>query len=559
MLTIALPFLAAWQGTVPAHFSAQLKVFSKHPLISRILILHETASPPWLRLAAVSAAKFRYIKIDSCFSTTVIEAILETADSNILIFSPPASEIEIEDYAFRRILDVADATGAGIIYSDFREARGNEFVEHSTLDYQLGSIRESFDFGAFVFISKHAAEQAVGKNGGVESGLRWAGFYDLRLKVSIDFPVVRIEEPLYSRRPASSTPSPSALTDRSGSFDMAASRNRDYQLEVERIATAHLRRIGALVERAAEPPPVAEDSYPVTASIIIPVRNRQGLVAEAVRSALSQVTPFPFNIIVVDDHSTDRTAEIVRQLAAQYANVIYRSPTREDLGIGGLWNEAIYSPQCGLYAVQLDSDDVFATTDSLKRLIRKFSDSKTDEDCMARRFSPRYAMVVGSFTHVDFNLKEIAPGLSQFLDLSEENGRNNILRLEGPGAPRAFYVPLLRRFAFPNVSFGEDYALCLQMSREYEIGRILDSIYLARQWEGNTARSLPLSSHRSVNIRDLMPSGFADEAGFLARMRPLLSPLLTASKSRYQAYKDWLRTMEIQARKKLKQSSGSGG
>jgi glycosyltransferase involved in cell wall biosynthesis len=267
---------------------------------------------------------------------------------------------------------------------------------------------------------------------------------------------------------------------------------------MERIATGHLKRIGAWLPPQFEQPPAAAEPFPVKASVIIPVRNRERTMLDAVQSALAQRAYFEFNVIVVDNHSTDRTTELLRGINDSRLKHII--PERRDLGIGGCWNEAIYSKDCGRYAIQLDSDDLYVNNDVLRRIVAELE-------------AGPYAMVIGSYTMVDFALKEIPPGLIDHREWSRDNGRNNALRINGLGAPRAFDTSVLRRIGFPNVSYGEDYAVALRISRDYEMGRIYESVYLCRRWEGNSDSALPLEVA-----------------------------------NRYDQYKDWLRTVEIQAR-----------
>jgi glycosyltransferase involved in cell wall biosynthesis len=301
---------------------------------------------------------------------------------------------------------------------------------------------------------------------------------------------VRIPEPLYGVE----TPSGASQ------FDYVDPRNRDYQIEMEAIATAHLKRIGAYLEPRFTPfdPAAVRHAFPNEASVVIPVRNRERTIAEAVRSALGQKTDFAFNVLVVDNHSTDRTGEQLRGIRDPRVAVIV--PERRDLGIGGCWNVAVSSPLCGRYAVQLDSDDLYATDDALTRIVDTL------------RAGP-YAMAIGSYSLVDFQLAPIPPGLIDHREWTRENGRNNALRINGLGAPRAFATSVARRFGFPNVSYGEDYAMALRIGRDYDIGSIYDSIYLCRRWEGNTDSALPLETA-----------------------------------NRYDFYKDWIRTNEIRAR-----------
>jgi hypothetical protein len=409
----------------------------------------------------------------------------------------PGGEVEYGERLLERWLQVADDSGAGLLYADFREQRGGELTDHPLIDYQLGSIRDDFDFGAMVLISRRAARLAVRRHGPIPADLRWGGLYDLRLKISIDSPILRVPEPLYTRRALDGRASGERI------FDYVDPRRREYQLEMERIATEHLRRIGAYLEPRFAAVPDSDERFPVRASVIIPVRNRAQTIADAARSALAQATDFAFNVIVVDNYSTDGTTEVLTQLAAEDARLIHLIPARTDLGIGGCWNEAVYSSHCGRYAVQLDSDDLYADAHTLARIVAKFEEG-------------RYAMVIGSYTTVDFELRQLPPGLVDHREWTRENGHNNALRINGLGAPRAFDVTVLRRFGLPNVSYGEDYAVALRISREYEIGRIYDSVYQCRRWGGNTDSALPLQTM-----------------------------------NRYDAYKDRLRTIEILARQQL--------
>jgi hypothetical protein len=374
------------------------------------------------------------------------------------------------------MIQVMRDTGAGWVYSD---SSG-----HPRINYQPGSIRDNFDFGAVVAVRGEVFEK------GTEA--HWSSLYDLRLRISGKFPVVRIPEPLYSSSVADARPTGQKQ------FDYVEPRNRDYQIEMERIATAHLKRAGAYLEPRFESVPQPADSFAVRASVVIPVRNRERTILDAVSSVLAQKTGFDFNVIVVDNHSTDRTTELLRGVGD--SRLVHLIPSRRDLFIGGCWNEAIYSARCGRYAVQLDSDDLYAGDNVLVRIVGELE-------------SGPYAMVIASYTMVDFSLKEIPPGLIDHREWTRENGRNNALRINGLGAPRAFDTSVLRRIGFPNVSYGEDYAVALRISRDFEVGRIYDSVYLCRRWEGNTDAALPLETA-----------------------------------NRYDAYKDWLRTVEIQAR-----------
>lgn len=412
-------------------------------------------------------------------SSQTLSQVLETADSDILFIGDPAARADPGPRMFDRMSQVIRETGAAWVFADG--------AGHPHIDYQPGSIRDTFDFGPVSAISAAAARDA-----GIQPGLRWGGLYDLRLRLSEKYPIIRIPETLYSF--AAENPPAGAIDQ----FNYVDPRNRDYQLEMEKIATAHLKRIGAWLPAKFETVLAPASDFPVKASVIIPVRNRERTILDAVKSALAQKTDFEFNVIVVDNHSTDRTPDILRSIGDRKLRQIV--PDRTDLGIGGCWNEAIYSPACGEYCVQLDSDDLYANEGVLHRIVEVLE-------------SGPYAMAVGAYTLVDFSLRDIPPGLIDHREWSRENGRNNALRVNGLGAPRAFNTAVLRRIGFPNVSYGEDYAVALRISREYEIGRIYDSVYLCRRWEGNSDNSLP----REVA-------------------------------NRYDSYKDWLRTVEIKAR-----------
>jgi hypothetical protein len=413
------------------------------------------------------------------YSSANIQGLVDAADSDVLFLGDPRVNIGSGPGMFDRMTRVLRETGCGWIYAD---AAG-----HPRIDYQSGSIRDGFDFGPLVAVSVQAARQA-----GTGSGWKWGGLYDLRLRIAEKHAILRIPEPLYEA--SMLDPRPTGQRQ----FDYVDPRNRDYQIEMERIATAHLKRIGAWLQPQFKKVPAGAEVFPLKASVIIPVRNRERTILDAVRSALAQSANFEFNVIVVDNHSTDRTTEILRGISDP--RVRHLVPRRHDLGIGGCWNEAIYSGDCGQYCIQLDSDDLYINDGVLRRIVVELD-------------AGPYAMVIGAYTMVDFSLKEIPPGLIDHREWSRENGRNNALRINGLGAPRAFNTSVLRRIGFPNVSYGEDYAVALRISRDYEIGRVFESLYLCRRWEGNSDSALP---HELAN--------------------------------RYDQYKDWLRTIEIQAR-----------
>lgn len=475
---------------------ALVESLAASPAVTRLLLISHAADQASLSMAVQNKA--RVVQSDF-FSGAAINRLLDETTTDYLLLCLPGEQLDLGQRAIERLVSTAEDSGAGLIYSDFRDDACSQTTDHPLIDHQIGSIRDSFDFGAMMLISKRAADSAIYDHGRADERLRWAGLYDLRLKLSMNSATLRIPEPLYTRIPVDRRASGERQ------FDYVDPRQREYQLEMEQVATEHLKRIGAYLEPVFQALPRSDPDFPVRASIVIPVRNRERTINDAVNSALSQRAEFEFNVIVVDNHSTDRTTEILEGTASRDRRLVHLRPTRNDLGIGGCWNEAIYSAHCGEYAVQLDSDDLYSDELTLESIVEKFDDGP-------------YAMVIGSYKIVNFELQVIPPGLIDHREWTRENGRNNALRINGLGAPRAFYVPVLRRIGFPNASYGEDYSVALRISRDYEIGRIYESIYFARRWEGNSDAALPL-----------------------------------ATANRYDAYKDHLRTVEMLARTRINQ------
>jgi glycosyltransferase involved in cell wall biosynthesis len=496
-LTVAIPY------TEDNQFETLARQLTANQLVEEVLCLHQNAPPS---LPPSLPEDVKAINVDAFFSGLAINSLIESWRTDYLLLILPGGRVEFGPRAPERLAQVVDDSGAALVYSDFRERNGaevpGEIVDHPLIDYQLGAIRDNFDFGSVVLLSREAVVKALRDHGGISPDIRWGGLYDLRLKLSINSTIFRIPEPLYTRAAADLRASGEKI------FDYVDPRKRDYQIEMEKIATEHLERIGARLEPRFADLPESGEEFPVKASVIIPVRNRVKTIADAVRSALSQKADFPFNVIVVDNHSTDGTTDLLSNLAADNDRLIHIAPARTDYGIGGCWNEAIYSPYCGRYAAQLDSDDVYSSENTLARIVAEFDSARSE--------NKSYAMVIGSYTIVDFDLNELPPGLIDHREWTRENGRNNALRINGLGAPRAFDVTALRRIGLPNTSYGEDYAVALRVSREYEIGRIYDSLYFARRWSDNSDSALPL-----------------------------------ATMNRYDAYKDRLRTIEILARQQF--------
>ena len=413
-------------------------------------------------------------------STEALRRIAESVSRKYLILYTKPYPLEMGMFAAERMMAVADDTCADMVYADHYElitdAEGNEVSrKHPLIECQKGALRNDFDFGSVLLFRTSSFRKAVEQ---MTVDRRWGALYDLRLRMN---KIVHINEYLYTE----------VETDlrKSGEkqFDYVDPRNREVQIEMEDICTEHLKRIGAWLTPVFKDVSVQNDSFPVTATVVIPVFNRIRTVKDAVESALSQKCDFPFNVIVVDNHSTDGTTELLADMAAKDDRLVHVVPERYDLGIGGCWNMAVHHEKCGEFAVQLDSDDVYSCPETLTKVVNAFR----EQNC---------AMVVGTYQMTDFSMNPIPPGIIDHREWTEENGRNNALRINGLGAPRAFWTPLLRKINLPNTSYGEDYALGLRISREYRIGRIYDVLYCCRRWEGNSDAALEIEKVNANNL-----------------------------------------------------------
>lgn len=419
-----------------------------------------------------------FIPTDGNFSTHAIRKIADYSNgAEYSLILTRESGIHFGMLALERILEVASGTGAGMVYSDYYDVLDGKLSAHPVIDYQAGSLRDDFEFGPLLFYNSAALIKAVA---GIKEALEYAGLYQLRLKVSQQGLPWRIPEYLYSVEPQDTRASGKKM------FDYVDPKNRAFQVEMEKAATMHLKELGAYLKPEFETILFNQGNFPVEASVIIPVLNREKTVADAIESVMSQECDFTFNLILVDNHSTDQTTSMVRELAEKYPRLIHVIPERRDLGIGGCWNVGVHHPRCGKFAVQLDSDDLYAQKDSLKLMVEAF-------------YEQQCAMVVGSYQMCNFKLEEIPPGVVDHREWTPENGRNNALRINGLGAPRAFYTPVLRKINVPNVSYGEDYGVGLAISRHYQIGRIYKPVYLCRRWEDNSDASLSVEAQNKHN------------------------------------------------------------
>ena len=414
--------------------------------------------------------------------TQTLREIAASANSKYILFYTGNHRLEMGMFACERIVGIADDTRADMLYADHyrlvMDSEGNEVRRrHPLIDCQKGALRNDFDFGNVLVFRTESFKRAVSE---MTRDYEYAALYDLRLRMD---KIVHINEYLYTDVETDNRKSGEKQ------FDYVDPRNRAVQIEMEKVCTEHLKRIGAYLEPKFKEPGSCGlgGDFPVTASVVIPVFNRIRTVGDAVASALGQKCSFPFNVIVVDNHSTDGTTELLADLASKDGRLIHVVPERNDLGIGGCWNLAVHHGLCGEYAVQLDSDDVYSGPDTLQKIVDAFLEQKC-------------AMVVGTYQMTDFQMNPIPPGIIDHREWTEDNGRNNALRINGLGAPRAFWTPLLRTINLPNTSYGEDYALGLRISREYRIGRIYDVLYCCRRWEGNSDAALDVEKVNANNL-----------------------------------------------------------
>ncbi len=436
----------------------------------------------------------KIIPIDSLQSSATVKKIAQHATADYTLIYQKSTLLQPGYFALERMIRIAEESSAGMVYSDYWAITNGAKKNHPVIDYQEGSLRDDFNFGSLLLYQTEALKVAADRMS--ENSYLFAGLYDLRLKVSQQHPLVHINEYLYTEIEEDSRASGEKI------FDYVDPKNRERQIEMEQVCTDYLKDVGAWLKPTFEPIAFDKEDFPCEASVIIPVRNRIKTIRDAITSVLKQETKFPFTLIVVDNHSSDGTTEAIRTFQKD-KRLIHLIPDRDDLGIGGCWNMAVHHPQCGKFAVQLDSDDIYSGNNTLQKIVDAF-------------YAQNCAMVVGSYQMTNFEMEMIPPGIIDHREWTPENGRNNALRINGLGAPRAFYTPVLREIKLPNTSYGEDYALGLNISRHYQIGRIYDILYLCRRWEDNSDASLDIVKRNAHNL-----------------------------------YKDRIRTWELQARKKF--------
>lgn len=443
--------------------------------------------------AATAVEGCTMVHIDALNSSDTMLKIAEAAKAPYTLLYTKYNNLVMGYFALDRFVRLAGDSKAGMMYADSYTVIEGKKSNAPVIDYQEGSLRDDFNFGSVLFFNTEVLKKAAA---GIDVHYTAAGLYDLRLRLSRIAPIVHINEYLYSDVTVDNRKSGEKI------FDYVDPKNRGVQIEMEKACTAHLKAVGGYLEPKFDEIDFNKGDFEYEASVIIPVRNRIRTIRDAIRSVLSQKTDFPFNLIVIDNHSTDGTTEAIDEFKDD-PRLVHIVPQRDDLGIGGCWNAGVQHPKCGKFAVQLDSDDVYSDENTLAKMVAAFYEQKC-------------AMVVGTYMLTDIDKNPIPPGVIDHKEWTPENGRNNALRINGLGAPRAFYTPVLREIHVPNTSYGEDYALGLAFSRHFQIGRVYDVVYLCRRWEDNSDAALDIVKMNNNNL-----------------------------------YKDRIRTWELQARRAL--------
>lgn len=414
---------------------------------------------------------------DSLYQTTTIQQIAKETRGKYSLLITKSTPLKLHYLALERLQQIAEDTKAGLVYADHYQLKDDKYVNAPVIDYQQGSLRDDFDFGSVLLFNSKALKECCQR---MKNSYQHAALYDLRLKLSQRYDLVHANEYLYTEIEEDNRKSGEKQ------FDYVDPRNQDRQKEMESACTEHLKEIGGYLKPSFKTVDFVHDAFEFEASVIIPVKNRETTIEAAIRSVLAQKANFKYNILVIDNHSTDGTTEKIDQYKDD-ERVVHIVPERNDLGIGGCWNLGIHHSKCGKFAVQLDSDDLYQDENTLQIIVNAF-------------YEQQCAMVIGSYRMTDFDLNTLPPGVIDHREWTPENGRNNALRINGLGAPRAFYTPIARQIGFPNTSYGEDYAMGLNISRHYQIGRIYDVLYLCRRWGGNSDAALSIERVNANNL-----------------------------------------------------------
>lgn len=456
--------------TEPTQIENTLKGLQSIKLVNKVFLLSSDTT-----VQPITGCEI--LHIDNLYSSKTIRTIADHSDASYTLFYTKLTTLSLGLYALERMQHIMNDSKAGMVYADYYQLANDKRNNVPVIDYQLGSLRDDFNFGSVLFFNAEALKEARGR---MKNNYQHAGWYDLRLKLSQKASLVHINEYLYTEIENDTRKSGEKI------FDYVDPKNRGVQIEMEQACTEHLKEIGGYLKPAFKQIKFEDTDFTYEASVIIPVRNRIRTIRDAIKSVLNQKADFKFNLIVIDNYSTDGTSEAIAEFKSD-PRLIHLIPEEKDLGIGGCWNVGVQHAECGKFAVQLDSDDVYKDENTLATMVKAFY----EQNC---------AMVVGTYMMTDFKMDMIPPGIIDHKEWTPENGRNNALRINGLGAPRAFYTPVLREIKVPNTSYGEDYALGLRFSREYQIGRVYDVVYLCRRWEDNSDAALDIVKMNGYNL-----------------------------------------------------------
>ena len=451
--------------------SRTIEGLKKEEIVGKIFLLRLPEA------AGKSIQGCEVIDVKSVNCTDAVMKMAAAANAEYSLIYTKFTDLSFGRFALERIVAIGDDSSAAMLYADHFNELGGQRKNAPVIDYQMGALRDNFDFGSVLVYRTSALKEAASR---MNVAYSFAGLYDLRLKVSQKGSLVHINEYLYYETETDTRKSGEKI------FDYVDPKNRDVQIEMEKACTHHLKDIGGYLEPHFKHIELSDAPFEYEASVVIPCKNRVRTIGDAIKSALAQKTSFKYNVFVVDDNSTDGSVDVIKKYLGN-EKLFYIAQDKTWHGIGGNWNAAIHHPHCGKFALQLDSDDMYSCQDAVQR----FVDAFYEQNC---------AMVVGTYRMTNFDLETIPPGIIDHKEWTPDNGRNNALRINGLGAPRGFYVPLLRRINFPTTKYGEDYAVGLRISREYQIGRIYDVIYDCRRWEDNSDASLDIEKENANNL-----------------------------------------------------------
>lgn len=451
--------------------SRTIEGLKKEEIVGKIFLLRLPEA------AGKSIQGCEVIDVKSVNCTDAVMKMAAAANAEYSLIYTKFTDLSFGRFALERIVAIGDDSSAAMLYADHFNELGGQRKNAPVIDYQMGALRDNFDFGSVLVYRTSALKEAASR---MNVAYSFAGLYDLRLKVSQKGSLVHINEYLYYEIETDTRKSGEKI------FDYVDPKNRDVQIEMEKACTHHLKDIGGYLEPHFKHIELSDAPFEYEASVVIPCKNRVRTIGDAIKSALAQKTSFKYNVFVVDDNSTDGSVDVIKKYLGN-EKLFYIAQDKTWHGIGGNWNAAIHHPHCGKFALQLDSDDMYSCQDAVQR----FVDAFYEQNC---------AMVVGTYRMTNFDLETIPPGIIDHKEWTPDNGRNNALRINGLGAPRGFYVPLLRRINFPTTKYGEDYAVGLRISREYQIGRIYDVIYDCRRWEDNSDASLDIEKENANNL-----------------------------------------------------------